>query len=55
MICVVNVLILALSGLTAFLWKYFMYDFQGAFQLAGLIVAVTNGILVAYITKLQEA
>jgi hypothetical protein len=42
---------IVVSGLVAFLWKYFMDNFQGAFGLAGWIVAVVNGILVLYIAK----
>lgn len=49
-----NLLMMVLSGLAAFLWKYLRGDFQGAFGFAGWIVAVANGILVAYIMKWQQ-
>jgi hypothetical protein len=48
---VINLLMMVVSGLVAFLWKYFIHDFQGAFGFAGWIVAVVNGILVLYIAK----
>jgi len=50
----VNIAMMIMSGLAAFLWKYFMNDFQGAFGFAGWIVAVVNGVLVAYIAKWQQ-
>jgi len=54
MICMLNIVLMILSGLAAFLWKYFMDDFSGAFGFAGWIVAVTNGIIVAYVLKWQK-
>jgi len=43
-----------ISGVVAYLWEYFRHDFQGAFGFAGWIVAVVNGILVAYIAKWRQ-
>ena len=51
---IVNIFMMIVSGLVAFLWKYFKDDFQGAFGFAGWIVAVVNGILVAYIAKWRQ-
>src|SRR5450756_723794 len=51
---IINLLLLVISGLTAFLWKFFMHDFQGAFGFAGWLVAVINGILVVHIFKWQQ-
>lgn len=50
----VNLLLLALSGVTAGLWKLYIGDFQGAFGFAGWIVAVVNGLLVAWIAKSSQ-
>ncbi|CZR58205.1 uncharacterized protein PAC_08096 [Phialocephala subalpina] len=51
---IINFVLLALSGLAAFLWNWYHSDFQGAFGFAGWIVAVVNGVLVAYVVKWQQ-
>jgi hypothetical protein len=51
----VNIAMMIISGLAAFLWKYSMNDFQGAFGFAGWIVAVVDGVLIAYIAKWQQS
>jgi hypothetical protein len=51
---VINIFMMVVSGVAAYLWKYFMDDFQGAFGFAGWIVAVVNGVLVAYIAKWRQ-
>jgi hypothetical protein len=48
---VINIFLMIVSGHAAYLWKYCVHDFQGAFGFAGWIVAVVNGVLVAYIAK----
>lgn len=53
-ISVINFVLLALSGLAAFLWNWYTSDFQGAFGFAGWIVAVVNGVSVAYVVKWQQ-
>jgi len=50
----INLCMLILSGVTAYLWKYFTSDFQGAFGFAGWIVAVVNGVLFAYLAKWRQ-
>lgn len=50
----VNLAVLVLSGLAAFLSNLFKDDFQGAFGFAGWIVAVVNGILFVYVVNWQQ-
>jgi hypothetical protein len=51
---VINLCMLIMSGLTAYLWKYFTGDFQGAFGLAGWIVTVVNGVSFAYLARWRQ-
>lgn len=50
----VNVCMMIISGVAAFLWKYFMDDFQGGFGFAAWIVAVVNSILMVYLARLSH-
>jgi hypothetical protein len=51
---VINIFLMIVSGLAAYLWKYFVHDFRGAFGFAGWIVAVVNDVLVVYIAKWRQ-
>jgi hypothetical protein len=48
---VINLCMLIISSLTAYLWKYFTGDFQRAFGLDGWIVAVVNSVSFAYLAR----
>ncbi|KAH7311086.1 hypothetical protein BKA65DRAFT_163607 [Rhexocercosporidium sp. MPI-PUGE-AT-0058] len=46
-----NIFMMVMSGVVAFLWKHFNGVFQGAFGFAAWIVMVVDSILIAYIVK----
>ena len=51
----VNLFMMAISGVAAGLWKLYMDDFQGAFGFAGWIVGVANAVLLVYIARWNGA
>jgi hypothetical protein len=49
-----NFFVLVFSGVAALLWNFFEHDFQGAFGFACWIIAVLNGLLMAYVFKWRQ-
>lgn len=54
-ICMVNLIMMVISGIAAGLWKLYTNDFQGAFGFAGWIVGVVNAVLLVYIVRWNGA
>ena len=55
MFVIINLFMVTMSGVAAFLWTLYKNDFSGVFTFAAWIVMVINSVMLGYIAKWNRA
>jgi hypothetical protein len=55
MFVIINIFMVTMSGIAAFLWTLYKHGFSGAFTFAAWILMVVNAVMLGYIAKWNGA